>query len=297
MNILLIGHQGYLGSGLHAYLAPRHPVTGWGSRENLFSLSAAVLARESVEVIVNCAVRMDRISTAYQIPSPSDEVNVGGARHLASILKGSDILWFQISTKDVYGPVYGPGSILKVKAGYRPRFFVDDDRPLAPETVYAKSKLMAEFVSQSHARSNVIRLASCYTDFDHPRGNWVVNMIKAALDRRPVPVARDGRQFRDPLHVDDLGRLIERMAERNIVGQTLNAGGGRRNLVSIREFLHWVDPEARMEKIAGGDYGFAFSNRRARRLAGWSPRILFRERVVAIAENVRLGRTAQCLAA
>jgi hypothetical protein len=39
--------------------------------------------------------------------------------------------------------------------------------------------------------------------------------------------------------------------------------------------------------VTGGDYGFAFDNRKANKLTGWKPEILVREKIPVIAENIR----------
>ncbi|MHB2025431.1 MAG: sugar nucleotide-binding protein [Elusimicrobiota bacterium] len=292
MNILLLGYEGYLGVGLSAYLKPRHHVVGWGREECLFSLTAADLAREKIDVLINCAVETDLREVVFKVDSRLDEINVAGARHLAKLLQGSDIVWFQISTKEVFGPVYGPKTVVEKSGVYRPKMLIGDDQPFAPHNAYAKSKLMSEIIAESHGRANVIRLSTCYTDFNHRRGNWMVNMIKASLERKLVPVTSGGKQFRDPLHVDDLGRLIEAMSEKRIYGQKLNAGGGEKNIISILEFLRLAAPEAEIKDAPGGDYGFAFDNARVRTLVGWEPRILFRDRIGLIVEDVRKNQAA-----
>jgi hypothetical protein len=40
-------------------------------------------------------------------------------------------------------------------------------------------------------------------------------------------------------------------------------------------------------KAAGGDYGFAFDIRKAEKLTGWRPKILVRDRIPVIAQNIR----------
>ena len=47
----------------------------------------------------------------------------------------------------------------------------------------------------------------------------------------------------------------------------------------------------RIARAPGGDYGFAFDNRKAAKLAGWTPQILVRERIPVIAGNIRAGIT------
>jgi|SRR5882724_4288539 len=287
MNILLIGHEGYLGRGLHAYLARRHRVIGWDRKEDLFNLDAATLARENVEMLINLSVMADRQGRAFSLDSPCDRVNVGGVRHVAGILSGSEISWIQMSTREVLGPVYGPKDVTRTKAGLRPKWLVDEEQPYAPANFYGKSKVMAEFISEAHPHSAVIRLTTCYTDYDHAAGNWVVALIRAAVQGKPVTLTRGGEQFRDPLHVDDLGRLMELIHEKKAFGQKYHAGGGRSNLISLKEFVRVADPKVKILKATGGDYGFAFDNRKATQLTGWKPEILVRDRIPVIAENIR----------
>ncbi len=287
MNILLIGHEGYLGRGLLTYLNRNHRVVGWDKKENLFNLDAATLARENIEVLINLSVMADRHSKTYQIDTPCDEVNVMGARHLARILKGSQIAWFQFSTREVLGPVYGPKDVTKTKAGYRPKFLVDETFPYAPLNFYGKSKIAAEFISESHPYSNIIRLTTGYTDFNHSSPNWILLILKGIVEGKPVTLTRGGEQFRDPLHTDDLGRLIELLCERKVFGERFHAGGGRKNLISLKEFVRIADPKVKIIKAPKGDYGFAFDVSKARKLAGWEPKVLIREKIPVMVRNIR----------
>gem|GEM_PF-2328743 len=292
MNILLIGHEGYLGCGLHAYFSRNHRVLGWDVKENLFNLKPALLARKNIEVLVNLSHAADRQSTRFQMDSPGDEVNVMGARHIARILKGSEIPWFQFSTRDVLGPVYTRKDVVKTKAGYRPKFLVNEGFPYAPWNAFAKSKIMAEFISESHPFSNIIRLTTGYTDYDHVRGGWPLQLIQTIVKGGPVTLTRGGEQFRDPLHTDDLGRLMELLCEQRVFGEKFHAGGGRKNFISLREFVRIADPKMKIQRAVGGDYGIAFDNSKALKLAGWKPKVLVREKIPVIMKNVRAAAAA-----
>jgi len=287
MNILLIGHRGYLGEGMMNYLSPSHRVVGWDKEEDLFKLDARTLARKNIELLINLSVAADRNSPGFVVDGPSDKVIVEGARHIARILKGTKIKWVQMSTREVYGTAYGPKDILKTKKGYRPKFLMDENFRMAPNNCYGKSKLISELIAESHPFSNVIRLSTCYTDFDHPlTGNWILKMIKNALEGKTIALAGGGHQFRDPMHVDDLGRLIELLAAKNIYGEKINAAGGRTNLISLREFMLRAVPKAKLEKGPAGDMGFALDIRKAFRLTGWKPQADFRKRLPVIVSNI-----------
>ena len=287
MNIILIGHEGYLGSGMYSYLSRKHKVFGWDRKENMFSLDAAYLAQNQIEMVINMSVALDRHGKNFQVGSPSDEVNVGGARHLAKILKGTEIAWIQMSTREVLGPIYRRDDVVDTPAGFRGKFLIHEEYPYAPLNSYGKSKVMSEFISESHPNSNVIRLTTCYTDHGNSPGSWVVNLIKAVVKGQPVSLTQGGLQFRDPLHVDDLARLIELLHVKKVRGEKIHAGGGANNLISLREFVEIAQPGTEIKTADGGDFGFAFDIAKAHRLTGWNPQVLIREKIPVIAQNIR----------
>lgn len=291
MNILLIGHRGYLGKSLHGFFHPNHHVVGWDVQEDLFQLTPQIVANENIELVINLAVAADRKSPTFQDGELTDLINVGGARHLVKILKNTQIPWIQMSTREVLGPIYTESDVTRDAAGYHPKFLVGENAPYLPPNFYGKSKIMAEFISESHPYSNVIRLTTCYTDFDHPAGNWVVSLVKSAVQKRPVTLTQGGWQFRDPLHVNDLGRLIEKIVEKKVYLEKLHAGGGKENLISLRDFVQRVDPGVAITAAPGGDFGFAFDITKATALTGWVPKIQVRDRIPVIAENIRNART------
>lgn len=289
MKIVLIGHRGYIGIGLNHYLKKNHNVIGWDKEEDIHKLTLDFLEKNSVDVIINLAVIDARGSLNYQINTVTEHVTVNGARHLANILSGSEISWFQLSTREVFGPVFGPDDVTLTDAGYRPNFLVSESFPFAPTNFYGKSKLVAEFISESHPKSNIIRLTTGYTDFDNPIGGWIKGLVKGVVTNGEVTLARCGLQFRDPLHTDDLGRLIERLYEEKIFGQKINAGGGVENLLSLNNFVKLVDQKVKVTSTEGGDYGFAFDISKARELVGWKPQVLIKDKISVIASNIRGG--------
>ena len=291
MNLVLIGHRGYIGIGLNYYLQKNHNVIGWDKEEDIHKLTLDFLEKNKIDAIINLAVIDARGSLNYQINTVTEHVTVNGARHLANILSGSEISWFQLSTREVFGPVYGPDDVVLSDSGYRPKFLVSEDFPFAPTNFYGKSKLVAEFISESHEKTNIIRLTTGYTDFDNPIGGWIKGLVNGVGNNGEVTLARGGLQFRDPLHTDDLGRLIEKLFENKIYGQKINAGGGPENLLSLNEFVKLVDPKVKVISADGGDYGFAFEISKAFKLVGWKPQVLLRDKVPVISKNIRTGNT------
>jgi len=83
--------------------------------------------------------------------------------------------------------------------------------------------------------------------------------------------------------------LMQPINEKKAFGQKFNAGGGRKNLISLKEFVRVADPKVKISRAPGGDYGFAFDVRKAAKMTGWEPKILVRERISVIADNIRRG--------
>lgn len=286
MKIFILGHEGYIGRGLMDYFRQKYRVVGWDKKEDLFTLSTGFLVREKIDVLVNLSLMADRGSAKYQIDTPGDRVNVEGARHLVRVLRGTKIKWLQFSTREVLGPVYAKKDIKKTKWGYRPRFFVDETQPLKPINSYGKSKVMAEIISESHPYSNIIRLTTGYTDHNQP-GGWVIQLARAVCNDKKAKLSNGGHQFRDPVHTDDIACLIEKISSQEIYGEVFHAGGGSSNLISLKEFVKIIDPEVKIEKTEGGDFGFAFNIDKAKRLAGWAPKICIRQKALQLANTIR----------
>jgi nucleoside-diphosphate-sugar epimerase len=294
MKVLLIGHEGYVGSRLYEELkAQGHLVKGWGSKENLFSLEARRIQELGIEAVVNCAAAFDRKSERLLAGSPSDWVNVEGVRHLVECLAGTRTRLVQISTKDVFGPVYGPADVIVEERRNLPRFLVDDDHPFRPRTAYGKSKLMGEYMTESHAFSTVIRLSTVYTEDAHRNMGWIGRMCSAYLAGERLRLSGDGKQFRDALHVSDLAELIGRVLSapaEKVGGVKLNAGGGPASTFSLLEFVELLSQggnPAGVDFTPFEDLGFAFSNRVARELLGWSPRQVLRDRLPVLKRRIQ----------
>jgi nucleoside-diphosphate-sugar epimerase len=292
MRILLIGHEGYLGRGLYNYLSQKHEVTGWEKRDDLFSLTKDKIISLKTDLVINLAVIAERAVPNISTTSIGYRVTVDGTRHVVQCLEGTDIMLIHMSTREVFGPVYCESDIVRGADAYEPRLWVKEDQPYAPINSYGKSKLISEFIAESHSRSNIIRLTTCYTDFDHPAGGWVLALLKNIAQKKPLTLTQGGRQFRDPLHVNDLGRMMELIYEKGLVNHKFHAGGGAENIITLKDFALLADSKAVIHEAEGGDLGFAFSTEKAERMLGWSPTHRIREHIPRILENIAAGKVS-----
>ena len=292
MKILIIGYQGYVGSGLYNFLNREHDVTGWSRRDDVLKLNREFLLGKSIDVVINCATVMDRVGSTFATDSLTYRVNIDGMRNLVSQLKNTNIKLLYISTKDVYGEVFNESNVNEVDKYFELPHFVDDNQSFNPQTAYGKSKLIGEFIAEGHPNHVIIRLSSCYTDFDHFRGHWVPNLIKALSFGSKITLTNKGKQVRALLHVNDLGRLIALIIKSHKKRIKLNVGGGKKNILSILQFIELMDSKPKVSYIQGNDYGFVFNNELARKEFNWQPEIIFQERLPILIKNLARSITA-----
>jgi len=67
MNILLIGHEGYLGRGLYSFLSKKNNVIGWGRKQDILSLNQEVIIKNKIDAVVNCATIADKANKTFKI--------------------------------------------------------------------------------------------------------------------------------------------------------------------------------------------------------------------------------------
>ncbi len=292
MKILLVGYQGYVGSGLYKYLSRGHKVIGWSKSDNILSIDHELLVKKNIDIVINCATVMDRVESTFSIDSPTYQVNICGMKNLVKQLKDTKIKLIYISTKDVYGNIFNKNNVVETDKYYMLPYFVNDNDPFCPQTAYGKSKLIGEYIAECHTNHIIIRLSSCYTDFDHYRGHWVPNLIKSYLKGSNIKLSNKGKQVRALLHVNDLGRLIDLIVESDKKGIKINAGGGKKNILSILQFLELINSNSKISFYPGNDYGFVFSNKAAKKEFSWEPVILFRDRLPIIKEHLKKGISA-----
>lgn len=292
MKLLIIGYQGYVGSGLYNYLSNKHEIIGWSRSDNILNFKREFLTEKNIDVVINCATVMDRINPYFGIDSQTYQVNIEGMRNLVAELKDTGIKLIYISTKDVYGNVFDETNVVETDKYFKLPYSVDDNHSFNPQTAYGKSKLIGEFITECHPNHIIIRLSSCYTDFDHARGHWVPNLIKALSSGSDISLTNKGKQVRALLHVNDLGRLIDLVIKSKKQGMKLNAGGGKKNLLSILQFVELINTTSKVSSSKGDDYGFMFTNEVAKKEFNWKPEILFHERLLTIKKNLAEGITA-----
>lgn len=157
--------------------------------------------------------------------------------------------------------------------------------PYDADNMYGWAKLMTEMTLRAYARDFGFRSASCrfFTVYGE-RGvenHAVIAMIARAFVRQnPFEVWGDGTQIRNWTYVGDIVRGMALAAERIDDGTAVNLGTEERTRVidAVQEVLRVTGHEAEIKLLPHmptGPLNRVASNRLARQLLGWEPRMKF----------------------
>jgi dTDP-4-dehydrorhamnose reductase len=209
MRIAVLGSNGQLGHDVvRAFAEQRDEVRALTHQDiELSSLEsvAACLRATRAEVVVNTAA-MHNVETCEQQPSRAQEVNVVGARNLATATRDLGSVLIHVSTDYVFDGAKG-----------RPYVESDEARPL---NVYGRTKLEGEeFVQDINPKHFVLRTAALYGN--HPcraKGgqNFVDLMLRLARERGRVRVVDN--EFTSPTATTDLARQIASLSRSDAYG-------------------------------------------------------------------------------
>lgn len=178
--------------------------------------------------------------------------------------------------------VYGDPQVHPQAESYRGN--VD---PVGPRSMYDEAKRFGEALASAFRRqygtdTAIVRIFNSYgPGMRADDGRMVPAFVCAALDRRPLPVAGNGRQTRSLCYVDDTVAGILAMSDSRHPGP-VNIGTDHEMSV--------LDVAAVVNRIAHSDAGVRFLSsapddprrrcpdvERARSLLGWRPRVTLEE--------------------
>ena len=188
MKVLVVGASGQLGQALVARFAGEHDVTPATRRDVELSdhraLRAFVMDRKPAAVI-NCAAYTN-VDGAEDEQETALDVNAFAVRTLARATTELDAVLIHYSTDFVFsGPAAAP--------------YTEDDPP-EPQSVYAQSKLLGEWIAADNPRHYVLRVESL---FGGPLARSSVDLIAAAVRAGgQAPVFAD--RVVSPSFVDDV---------------------------------------------------------------------------------------------
>jgi dTDP-4-dehydrorhamnose reductase len=209
MKIAVIGANGQLGHDVVRAFADQgdevraltHDDIELSSRESVVGCLRATQA----EVVINTAA-MHHVESCEQQPGRAHEVNVVGARNLATATRDLGSVLIHVSTDYVFDGTKGEP-------------YVESDQP-HPLNVYGKTKLDGErFVQDINPKHYILRTAALYGI--HPcrakaGQNFVDLMLRLARERGRVRVVDN--EFTSPTATADLASQIVVLSRSDLYG-------------------------------------------------------------------------------
>jgi dTDP-glucose 4,6-dehydratase len=312
-NIFITGGAGFIGSHLVRRWIHQHPdhlvvnidaLTYAGNLENLQDVKDADNYRfEHVDIcdrpglkslfekykpqgIIHLAAE-SHVDRSISNPLSFVETNVIGTVNLLNeSLKlhkaGQEILYYQVSTDEVYGSL-GSTGLFTEKTCYDPR------------SPYSASKASADhFVrAYGHTYGLPVVLSNCsnnYGPYQFPE-KLIPLMINNIKNGKTLPVYGDGSNIRDWLWVDDHARAIDLIFQEGREGETYNIGGNQeyKNLDLVYLLCDIMDEvegrvmgESRkliqfVKDRPGHDQRYAIDASKIESELGWRPSLLLKE--------------------
>jgi dTDP-4-dehydrorhamnose reductase len=150
MRVLIVGAAGQLGQAMAARLASDHAVTAW--RRDDLDLTCHREVRERIlklapAAVINCS-GYNNVDRAEQDQAAALDVNAFAVRTMARAAAEVDAVLFQYSSDFVF-------------SGAATTPYSEHDRP-EPQSAYAQSKLLGEWMAADAPRHYVLRVESLF---------------------------------------------------------------------------------------------------------------------------------------
>jgi CDP-paratose 2-epimerase len=267
---------------------------------------ACVKACANRDVIYNFAAQV-AVTTSVTDPRSDFEINALGAFNVLEGARksGKQPIVAFASTNKVYG---GMEHVEIIQKGEVYDYDglpdgVTEDELLDFHSPYGCSKGVADQYTRDYNRiydlpTFVFRMSCQYgpRQFGNEDQGWVAHFVIATEKGHGLNVFGDGMQVRDVLYVDDVCKAYIAAAEKIDVsaGKIYNIGGGRGNVLSLRELIaHLSELQGREIPVTYGPWRpgdqkvYISSVAKAKRDLGWEPKISKREGVEKLLQWVR----------
>lgn len=231
LTILVTGSQGFIGSHLIKQLKNYHVIVDFinSERINLNKIEDVMKIQKS-DIVIHLAANTKKNAKWNEYY----ENNVSTTKNILEYCVAKKIKKFIFISSYLYGkPEYCP---------------IDENHPINPHNLYAKSKYLAEKVCESYAKTsnlNIIILRP-FNIFGEKmnEGFLISNLIKSTENKKSISLINQDSK-RDFLHVDDFIQLILKILKHDCKYEIFNVGSGKAN--SFKEIVEIVEKKSKKE--------------------------------------------------
>ena len=242
MKILVTGGSGYLGTSVRQFFS----ADDFSRRSNLDILDEQALERiADYDAVIHLAAHFDKHPDGAR---ECFRTNAEGTANVVRSMKPGSVLIYA-STKDVYG---------SHADGFE---FVDENTKTdyCGQTAFEWSKLIGEryveyYARQQGIRACIFRLSTVFArhSADNAPG-FVTHYVESIKNKIPIRVPAGVDAVRDILYVDDFSRACREFFKSQIPFGLYNLGGGRLNVVSVRDIIKKVGAMIDIEPVVQED--------------------------------------------
>jgi len=226
-NVLITGGSGLLGQYLNIAISKKFNIhttyrNNPGNCKEFQSSKIDIINKNELQIIfqdfqpefvIHTAAITNPIPKANQSAKEYFDTNVTATKNIALLCEKYKARLIYISTDLVY-------------AGYRGSFLKEDSK-LIPASLYAETKLVGEMkVKESTDNYLILRTALLYGfGLNHSRCHFQY-MFDDLKNNKPVKLFTN--QFRTPIPLIDVSRIITDLAGMDLKSETMNLGGTQR---------------------------------------------------------------------
>ena len=177
-----------------------------------------ILKKYNPSIIFNLAAET-HVDRSIDGPKQFIESNILGVFNLLESIRNykKRIKLIHISTDEVYGDI---------KKNYKSK----EEDAYRPSSPYAASKASGDLLIKSYIRTFKIPaiITNCCNNFgpnQYPE-KLIPTIIYNILNKKPIPIYGKGKNIREWIYVKDHCEALIKVAEKGVVGENYNIGGG-----------------------------------------------------------------------
>jgi len=242
-----------------------------------------ILEKYNPSIIFNLAAET-HVDRSIDGPKQFIESNILGVFNLLEAIRDykKKIKLIHISTDEVYGDI---------KKNHKSK---EEDR-YNPSSPYSASKASGDLLIKSYIRTYKIPaiITNCCNNFgpnQYPE-KLIPTIIYNILNKKPIPIYGIGKNVREWIYVEDHCDALIKIAEKGIIGENYNIGGGtilnnvqiaEKIILNFRKIIHYKNIKTKIYFVKdrpGHDLRYCLNSSKIKNKLKWKCKSSFDQRI------------------